>query len=174
MVGSDHLKTADLHGGNVWLDDDQSQHTPMGGQHQREGCEAENWGGGRLHRHADCGVQRRPRHQMTRLRRPRRLEMGRDEGGRGARVSVGGDAGSWGPEAGRTECFLFLYLFPLSCFVCAVGGEKEVREPQFDGREPWVATGGLPVRDRRGYTRGSPPRLVRQCWSGCHGPSGRM
>ena len=62
-------------------------------QHRREGREAEIWGAGRLHHHAECGAQRRPRHWMTRLWRPRRLEGVRDGGGR-VRLRVGG---SWGP-----------------------------------------------------------------------------
>ena len=30
------------------------------------------------------------------------------------------------------------------------GGEKEIGMPHFDGREPWVAGGWLPVGDRTG------------------------
>ena len=43
-----------------------------------------------------------PQHRITRLREPRRLEGGRDGGGRGVRVHVGG---GWGGGAGRTVWF---------------------------------------------------------------------
>ena len=83
---------------NVWSNYDQLQHAPLTlewvGTNERA-ARPKTWGGGRLQHHVECRAQRRPRHWKTRLRRPRRLEGGRERsgGGNGIRVRVGG---GWG------------------------------------------------------------------------------
>ena len=84
-------------------------HTETGG-HQREGREAEDWGGGRLHNNAECGARRRLRHRKTRLRRPRRLEGGREGGGSGVRSALeeAGGVEEQGARAWARQNILFI------------------------------------------------------------------
>jgi len=67
---------------------------------------------------------------MTRLREPRRLEGGRDGGGRGARVRVGGGGWGW-----RGSDRMFLSIVFSFCHIVSGGeGEKGKGLPYNDGK----------------------------------------
>ena len=79
--------------------------TPSG--HQREVMRPRIWGGGRLYYHAECGVQRRPRYRMTRLRRPWRGSRWRWKRSSSPRR---GDGRSMRPRRGADRMFFFFVL----------------------------------------------------------------
>ena len=159
----------------MWSDDDQSLTSHlyrMGGHHSRprphrvgtnERAGRPKLGGGRLHHQAECGAQRRPRYQKTRLRRPRRLKGVREGGGCGVRARVGGEGGGGRPRRGADRVFLFFCSW--SFLFSANWGEGDLGASL--GRLCWT---GIVY----GHTRKSLPPFVRQRRNRCHGPSGRI